>query len=45
MGILILLGGLGLGLFLKRVGEATVGFASVGALPLGFSGQVGSGSW
>ena len=29
----------------KRVGEATVGVASVGALPLSFQVKVGAGSW
>ena len=41
MVILILLEGLGLVLFSKRVGEATVGVAAVGALPLGFQVKLG----
>ena len=39
MVILILPGGLGLVLFLERVGEATVLVVAVGALPLGFFGS------
>ena len=41
MVILILLGGLGLVLFPKRVGEATVGVAAIGALPLGVQVELG----
>ena len=39
--ILISQGGLGLGLFSKRVGEATVSVAAVGALLLGFQVKLG----
>ena len=41
MAILISLGGLGAGTLSKRVGEATVGVAAVGALPLGFQVKLG----
>ena len=45
MGILISGFRARVGALSKRVGEATVGVAAVGAFTSGFSGQIRTGSW